>query len=88
MARMLEQLPPATMDDLKAGGAVVVTSTRSAKEDALTAILLLANADALVQMAESQAAAHPGMSPMDVLGRLHGGMLSGPGGVSLPAIMP
>jgi hypothetical protein len=88
MSRMLEQLPPATLDDLKAGGAVVVTGTRSAKEDALTAIMLLANADALVQMAQSQAAAHPGMSPMDVLGRLHGGMLSGPGGVSLPAMLP
>ena len=44
----------AKIEDLKVGGSVIVTSTKGAKSDSVTAILLLANADFLVQMAQGQ----------------------------------
>lgn len=84
LKQMLEQLPPCRLEDVKAGSTMVVTSTRGANSDQLTAILLLANADGLIQMAQS---GHPGTSPVDAISSLHGGMLAGPGGLSLPAIL-
>ncbi len=84
MAQMLQQLPAGAIDDLKAGSSVVVTSTRGARPDRVTGIMVIANVDAFLKMAQSEA---EGASPMEALNRLHGGMLSGPGGVSLPAIL-
>jgi hypothetical protein len=81
----MERLPVATIEDLKMGGAVIVTSTKGARSDAVTAILLLANADFLVRMA--QAPSSGGESGMDAINRLHGGMLSGPTGISLPTML-
>jgi hypothetical protein len=52
----------------------------------VTAIMLLANADSLLEMARSQAGKDGG-STLDVLGRMHGGMMSGPGGFSLPGMI-
>ena len=46
--------------------------------------MVIANVDAFLKMAQSEA---DGASPMEALNRMHGGMLSGPGGVSLPAIL-
>jgi hypothetical protein len=86
--RMIERLPPATMDNLKVGGGVIVTSTRGAASGKVTAILLLANADSLIQSAQKQAAGQPGKSTLDVISGMHGGMLGGPGGLNLPAMMP
>jgi hypothetical protein len=84
MAQMLQQLPAGAIDDLKAGTSVVVTSTRGARPDRVTGIMVIANVDAFLKMAQSEA---DGASPMEALNRMHGGMLSGPGGVSLPAIL-
>jgi hypothetical protein len=86
MAQILERLPAGGFDDLKIGGAVVVTSTRGATPGKVTAIMIVANFDGLIQFAQSQAAA--GANPMEALGRLHGGMMGGPGGFSLPAMLP
>jgi hypothetical protein len=84
VAQMLQQLPNGSVDDLKAGTSVVVTSTRGQRSDRVTGIMVIANVDVLIQMAQSQAA---GASPMDALNKLHGGMMGGPGGFSLPAIL-
>jgi hypothetical protein len=80
----MERLPAARIEDLKVGGSVIVTSTKGARSDAVTAILLLANAEFLVQMAQGQGSGEGGM---DALNRLHGGMLAGPGGFSLPTML-
>jgi hypothetical protein len=51
MAQMLEHAPAAKFEDLKAGEKIVVSSTKGAKPDEITAIMLLGNADMLIQMA-------------------------------------
>ena len=76
----MERFAAASIQDLKIGGAVVVTATKGAKSDTVTAIMLLANADFLVQMAS-------GETGPDALSRLHGGMLQGPTGLSLPTMI-
>jgi DNA gyrase/topoisomerase IV subunit A len=81
----MERLPVAKLDDLKVGGSVIVTSTKGMKNETVTAILLLANADFLVRMV--QGAPSGGESGMDAINRLHGGMLSGPTGFSLPTML-
>jgi hypothetical protein len=81
----MERLPAAQFDDLKVGGSVIVTSTKGAQSDTVTAILLLANADFLVKMAQGQSPG--GESGMDAINRLHGGMLAGPTGFSLPTML-
>ena len=81
----MERLPAAHIEDLKVGGSVIVTSTKGAKSDAVTAILVLANADFLVQMAKGQSSG--GENGMDAISRLHGGMLVGPSGFSLPTML-
>jgi hypothetical protein len=87
MAKILGALPAARIEDLKIGGTVIVTSTRGAKIDELSAIMLLANADSLIQMAQTMTK-EKGANPMDAINKMHGGMLGGPGGVSLPAMIP
>jgi hypothetical protein len=81
----LERLPAAKLDDLKVGGNVIVTSTKGLKSDAVTAIMLLANADFLVRMAQAQSSG--GEGGMDAINRMHGGMLSGPTGFSIPTML-
>jgi hypothetical protein len=87
MAKILGALPAARIEDLKIGGTVIVTSTRGAKTDELSAIMLLANADSLIQLAQTMTK-EKGANPMDAINKMHGGMLGGPGGVSLPAMIP
>ncbi len=84
---MFERLPAVKTGDLKVGGSVILTSTRGAKPGEVTAILMLANADMLVEMAQATAAGEKGTTAVDVIGRLHGGMFGGPGGLSLPAML-
>ncbi|HXB71648.1 MAG TPA: hypothetical protein VNY05_25655 [Candidatus Acidoferrales bacterium] len=86
LQQALERLPVATIDDLKIGGGVIVTATRGARDGQVTAIMLLANADFLVRMAQGQADGEHG-GGMEALGKLHGGMLAGPGGISLPTMI-
>jgi hypothetical protein len=80
LLQILERLPAAKIEDLKVGGGIIVTSTKGAKSEELTAIMLLANADFLIQTAE-------GEGGMKAIGQLHGGMLGGPGGISLPTMI-
>src|SRR4029077_1927683 len=51
LAQMIERMPPTKLEDLKPGDMVVVSSTKGAKSDEITAITLLANADMLIRMA-------------------------------------
>ncbi len=51
MSQMLDRMPAAKLDELKAGEKIVVSSTKGAKSDEITAIMLLGNADMLIQMA-------------------------------------
>jgi hypothetical protein len=51
IAQMLEHAPAAKLEELKTGEKIVVSSTKGAKPDEITAIILLGNADMLIQMA-------------------------------------
>ncbi len=51
LSQMLDRMPGAKLDELKAGEKIVVSSTKGAKPDEITAIMLLGNADMLIQMA-------------------------------------
>jgi hypothetical protein len=88
MAQAIDRAPAAKIEDLKPGMTVAVTSTKGAANNEITAIVLLANADFIVQMI--QAAAHGGQAPngmpMEEVLRRHG---VAPGGsFTLPAIIP
>jgi hypothetical protein len=86
LQQTLERLPTAAIDDLKVGGGVIVTSTRGVNDGQVTAIMLLANADFFVRMAQGSAAGEHGAG-MESLGKIHGGMLVGAGGFSLPTMI-
>lgn len=86
IAQMLQQMPAGRLEDLKAGSAVVVTATRGSRPGEVTAIMLLANVDALIQMAQTQAA-REGIGVMEAMAGMHGGIMSGPSGLTLPAIL-
>jgi hypothetical protein len=88
MAKMIGQLPAGKIEDLKTGSTIIVTSTAGAKSDEVTAILLMANADDLIQMARMGVKGGEGMSATEAISTLHGGMLAGPGGLSIPSILP
>lgn len=51
IAQMLEHMPTVALKDLMPGQAFVVSSTKGAQRDELTAITLLANAEMLIRMA-------------------------------------
>jgi hypothetical protein len=86
MAQMLERLPACNIEELKVGTTLVVTATRGARADSVTAILLVTNIDGLIQMAQAQAG-DKGLSPVEAIARMHHGMMDGPGGFSLPALI-
>jgi len=86
LQQTLERLPAAAIDDLKVGGGVIVTATRGAKDGQVTAIMLLANADLFVRIAQGSGDGEHG-GGMEALGKLHGGMLAGTGGISLPTMI-
>jgi hypothetical protein len=73
MATMLERMPTAKLDDLKTGEKIVVSSTKGAKPDEVTAIMLLGNADMVIRMAAVPAAG----------GRGAGGGAGGAGGMGM-----
>jgi hypothetical protein len=53
LSQIVENLPVGKLDDIKPGSSVVVSSTKGAQPDQVTAILLVTNADLLIQMATS-----------------------------------
>jgi hypothetical protein len=81
LSEMLERLPAATLAELKPGEAIVVSSTRGASSNQLTAITLVANAERLIQMATMQSRASRPQGPSL-------GPELGLSGLELPGMMP
>jgi len=91
IAQMVEMMPTAAVEDVKPGQIVIVSSTKGETADHLTAIVLLANAERLVQMVSRQLGAgqnrpaadgnQPGFQPGGPMGGGMdlGGMLGGLG---------
>jgi len=80
LTQMLERMPQAKIDAFKPGETVIVSSTKGASSNQVTAIMLLGNAGRIVQMATAQQSS-----------RGQGGLsMSGPGlgGLELPTMMP
>jgi hypothetical protein len=86
-AQMIERMPPIPLEQIKTGETIVVSSTIGAKKDELTAIMLLANAEALVQMVSRMNAARGGPN-MAGPGMNGPGIGIGMGGFELPSMMP
>ncbi|HXK07782.1 MAG TPA: hypothetical protein VMS37_35640 [Verrucomicrobiae bacterium] len=79
--QMIERMPASTLEDLKPGATVVVASTKGAKADQLTAILVLSNADMLIRMASAgNGANRGGMAAGGMNGPGMGGMMGGDAG--------
>jgi hypothetical protein len=53
IAQIVDRLPSGNIEDINPGSSVVVSSTRGAAADKVTAILVIANADALIRMAST-----------------------------------
>ena len=76
--QMLEHMPAVKLEDLKPGATVVVTSTKGAKSGEITAILVLSNADMLIQMASMMTGNNGGaMGAAGMGGSGMGGMMGG-----------
>jgi hypothetical protein len=83
---MLERMPPAKLEELKAGETIVVSSTKGAKSNEVTAIMMLANADGILRMIAAQSGGGRG-SGMTGAGGMSGGM-DALGGMGLGGIVP
>ena len=95
IAQMVDTMKSGTFDDIKPGETIVVSSTKGAQSDHVTAIMLLTNADMLIRMASMGAGGggqpngagrgqgmQPGGMPgggMDIGGMLGGFGISGIG---------
>ena len=64
IAAMLERMPVTTIAELKPGDTVIVSATAGAKTDELTAIVLLAGAEPIVDMLRAQGGAARGQDPL------------------------
>ncbi|MEO7144870.1 MAG: hypothetical protein ABI165_15335 [Bryobacteraceae bacterium] len=93
IAQMLEHVPASKFEDLKVGDMIVVSSTKGAKSDEVTAITLLSNAGNLIQLASRPApgasrgggrGANAGAPSMSGMGGMGGGM----GGLDIPGMSP
>ena len=91
---MLERMPLAKLEDLKTGETIVVSSTKGAKSNEVTAIMMLANADGILQMIAAQSGGGrssgiPGAGGMGGMGgMMGGGGMDALGGMGLGGIMP
>src|SRR4030095_900905 len=87
---MLERMPLSKLEDLKAGETIVVSSTKGAKSNEVTAIMMLANADNILRMiaAQSGGGRGPGMPGAGGMGMMGGGGMDALGGMALGGIMP
>ena len=74
LAQMIEHMPAGKLEDLKPGETLVVSSTKGAKSDELTAITLLTNADGLIRMVAMMA---PGGAGRSLASGLNAPSLSG-----------
>ena len=78
-AELIEHMPVAGPDAIKTGQTVIVSSTKGANADELTAITIVANAQMLIQMASMRSGAGRG-GPGDASAGLSPGVMSGMGG--------
>lgn len=86
MAQMLERMPAAKFDELKPGEKIVVSSTKGAKPDEVTAIMLVGNADMVIQMATAPSGRGGGGTGAAAMGA--GGMgIGGLQGLDLPSMI-
>jgi hypothetical protein len=87
---MLERMPLSKLEDLKAGETIVVSSTKGAKSNEVTAIMMLANADNILRMiaAQSGGGRGAGMPGAGGMGMMGGGGMDALGGMGLGGIMP
>ncbi len=77
---MLERLPTISVNELKAGDTIVVSSTKGADEARLTAITLVSGADTLLNMLAARQAQQPGQAvPNPAAGLGSGGFQIGIG---------
>lgn len=83
IAKVLSSMPVCTLDDLKIGSAVLVSSTKGATEGRITAIMLLANAGMFVELMQQQADGNG--AGMEQFMKGHG--MNPAQGLSLPAIL-
>lgn len=98
MAQMLERMPTAKLEDIQPGEMVVVSSTKGASKDQVTAITMVTNAERLIQMAAmqqqrtgaGQGGGARGGAGMDIGGGAMGlgGMMGGMEGMQLPGMVP
>jgi hypothetical protein len=92
LTQMLERIPPSKFEDLKAGEMIVVSCTKGASSDQITAIMLVGNAGMLIQMASRQSggdgrpAGGAGMGAGPSM--MGGGMAGGLGGLNIPGMIP
>ena len=93
MAQMIERMPATKIENLKVGDTVVVSSTKGAAADQVTAITLLSNASLLIQMASRGAnrgggqGAGMGMGGAMGMGGM-GGLSGGLEGLGMPGMIP
>ncbi len=80
IAQLLEAMPPAKFEEMQNGETIVVSSTRGAVKDRITAITLVSKADLLIQIAEAYAK----QTSMALAASGMGG--TGSGGVQIPGM--
>ena len=86
--QMIERMPQVTIAEVKVGDTIVASSTKGAKNDQLTAIMLLTNAGTLIQMASAQQQNNPrGAAASGGIGT-GGGIGMGLGGLDLSGMVP
>ena len=89
--QMLDHMPPATLEKMTPGSTIVVSSTKGSKSDQLTAIVAIANAEMLIQMASMRNGGRDG-GPYGMgnpgMGAPMGGDLGGLAGLGFGGIIP
>jgi hypothetical protein len=90
LGQMIERLPAAELEDLKPGETVVVSSTKGARSDQVTAILLVSNAEALLRLAAPRPDGRAARGDRGGAGSGPdlGGLSTGIGGLELPGMGP
>ncbi len=87
-SELIEHMPVAGPDAIKTGQTVIVSSTKGAKADELTAITIVANAQMLIQMASMRSGAGRGGQNNAAAGLSPGVMGGGGLGLDLSGMIP
>jgi hypothetical protein len=82
-------MPLSKLEDLKPGETIVVSSTKGARSNEVTAIVMLANAESILQMIAAQSGGgRSGIPGAGGMGGMMGGGMDALGGMGLGGIMP